>query len=73
MRPRWHDWLIVASIIALAAIGVWTLWGDDLRQLFRPEPAAVEATAASPTGAPASAPAAPPPVSPPPGQAAGPF
>ena len=34
MRRRWHDWVIVLSILALTAAGIYTLWGDDIRQLF---------------------------------------
>jgi hypothetical protein len=62
MRRRWHDWVIVISILALAGTGVWTLWGADLARLFKP--------GAPP---PAETPETPPPVPPPPGQAAGPY
>jgi hypothetical protein len=31
VRPRWHDALIVAAIIALATAGAWALWWDDVR------------------------------------------
>lgn len=34
LRPRWHDALIVAAILALFAVGVWALWGDDVRALL---------------------------------------
>jgi hypothetical protein len=27
-RPRWHDVVIVVSIVLLGAVGVWALWGD---------------------------------------------
>jgi len=30
-RPRWHDVLIVAAILALAVAGAWALWWDDVR------------------------------------------
>jgi hypothetical protein len=47
MRPRWHDRVIVLAIVALAATGVWTIWGEDLRRLFAgPEPAEAPAPAA---------------------------
>ena len=62
MRRRWHDWVIVISILALAGTGVWTLWGADLTRLFKPG-----------TPPPAESAAETPPVAPPPGQAAGPY
>lgn len=31
-RPRWHDALIVAGIVALLAVGVWALWWGDVRR-----------------------------------------
>jgi hypothetical protein len=34
---RWHDWVIVLGVLALTVTGVWTLWGQDLRRLFRPD------------------------------------
>ncbi len=60
MRPRWHDWVIRLAIVALAATGIWTLWGKDLRALFRSEETKAE-EAARPT------------ATPPAGNAQGPF
>ena len=34
VRPRWHDVLIVAGLVALLAVGIWALWWDDVRALF---------------------------------------
>ena len=34
VRPRWHDVLIVAGLVALLAVGVWALWWDDVRAFF---------------------------------------
>jgi hypothetical protein len=70
VRSRWQEWVIVLSIFALGGVGVWTIWGPDLRRLVKPD------EAAAPAEAPAAAPAAPPPpakVPAPAGQAAGPF
>jgi hypothetical protein len=38
-RPRWHDAVIVAAIVALLVVGVWALWVDDLRAWLHPSPA----------------------------------
>jgi hypothetical protein len=60
VRPRWQDWVITVAILALAATGIWTLWGKDIVGLFRPEEVRVEEPAArAPT--------------PPAGNAQGPF
>ena len=59
MRPRWHDWVIVLGIVAIAATGVVAIWGDDLRRLWQGEGKGEQA--AEPVAAP------------PPGPAAGPF
>ncbi len=45
MRPRWQEWVITLAIVALAATGIWTLWGRDLRGLFRPDEARSEEAA----------------------------
>jgi hypothetical protein len=29
---RWHEWVIVASIVALAAIGFAAIWGGSIRR-----------------------------------------
>jgi hypothetical protein len=34
-RPRWHDLVIIASIVGLCVVGVWALWWDDVRGLWR--------------------------------------
>lgn len=36
---RWHDWVIVLSILALTAIGVAAIWGEDIAALFSDPPA----------------------------------
>jgi hypothetical protein len=35
VRPRWHDALIVAAIVGLLATGVWALWWEDVRALWK--------------------------------------
>jgi hypothetical protein len=32
---RWQEWVITVSVVALSLLGVWTVFGDDLLQLFR--------------------------------------
>jgi hypothetical protein len=46
VRPRWHDAVIISGIVALLAVGVWSLWWDDVRSLLEP---------ARPTASPAAA------------------
>lgn len=29
---RWHEWVIVGSIVALAAIGFAAIWGGSIRR-----------------------------------------
>ena len=41
-RPRWHDALIVTAIAALLAVGVWSLWWDDVRAALHLGPAAAD-------------------------------
>jgi ABC-type transporter Mla subunit MlaD len=36
-RPRWHDLVLVLGVIALLGVGVWALWGQDIRAWFSPE------------------------------------
>jgi hypothetical protein len=43
VRPRWHDALITAAIVALFAVGVWSLWWDDVRAVLHLGPGAVDA------------------------------
>jgi hypothetical protein len=60
VRERWREWVIVLSIVLIAVTGVWTIWGADIRQLWRVEERPVRAV---------------PPTQPipPAGNAAGPF
>ncbi len=64
MRTRWQEWVIVLSIVTLGCAGVWTLWGDVLMRVFRPEGTEPPVEAQAP---------AQPAVTPPAGPAAGPF
>ena len=36
VRPRWHDALIIAAIVAVFVVGIWSLWGDDVRAILQP-------------------------------------
>jgi hypothetical protein len=38
-RPRWHDALLVVAITGILAIGVWSLWWDDVRSALHLGPA----------------------------------
>jgi hypothetical protein len=38
VRPRWHDAVIVSAIVGLLAVGVWSLWGDDVRSALHLAP-----------------------------------
>jgi len=38
VRPRWHDVLIVAAILAVFAVGVWALWWGDVSGKLGLEP-----------------------------------
>ena len=38
VRPRWHDAVIVSAIVGLLAVGVWSLWGDDVRSALHVHP-----------------------------------
>lgn len=64
MRRRWHEWVIVLSIVAIGLTGVITLWGEDLRRLFGDEKRKAEKVRIDGAAVP------PPPA---PGAAAGPF
>jgi hypothetical protein len=57
MRARWHDWIIVLSIIALTVTGVTALWGEDVLGLFAPRGVQGEARPTSPSIAPPAGPA----------------
>ncbi len=35
-RTRWHDVAIALAIVALAAVGAWALWWDDVRLWLHP-------------------------------------
>jgi len=50
-EPRWHDWVIVLSILALTGIGVVAIWGEAIAALFR-DPA--ESAPTNGAGAPAA-------------------
>lgn len=49
VRPRWHDAVIVAGIVALLVLGVWALWWDDVRGYFGAEPDEEAPSGVSPT------------------------
>jgi hypothetical protein len=36
-RPRWPDAILVLGTVGLLALGVWALWGDDLRDWLWPK------------------------------------
>jgi hypothetical protein len=36
-RPRWHDAVLVLGVLALLVVGVWALWGKEIRGWFAPE------------------------------------
>jgi len=38
-RPRFHDVIIVVSLVALLGLGVWALWWDDVRGFLNLGPA----------------------------------
>jgi hypothetical protein len=42
VRRRWPDAVIVLGVAAIAATGVWALWGDALRTWWQPTTAPVE-------------------------------
>ncbi len=50
VRPRWHDVLIVGSIMALLAAGVWALWWEDVRAYLDRGGPADDTVAPVPTG-----------------------
>jgi hypothetical protein len=50
VRPRWHDALIVAAIIALLAVGVWALWWEDVRSFLELGPGSADGPVPVPTG-----------------------
>lgn len=33
-RPRWHDWVIVLSLLSLGAAGIAALWGPQIQGWF---------------------------------------
>jgi hypothetical protein len=45
VRPRWPDLLIVLAIVALAVVGVVTLFGPAIRGWFAPTTEASQKTA----------------------------
>jgi hypothetical protein len=50
VRPRWHDALLVAAIAGLLAIGVWSLWWDDVRAVLHLAPEGGEPPVAAAPG-----------------------
>lgn len=51
-RPRWHDWIIVLSLVALGAAGIGALWGHHLESWFAGEerPSEADEDTPAPTG-----------------------
>jgi len=49
VRPRWHDALIISAIVGLLAIGIWSLWWDDVRSILHLGPGSADSV---PTSAP---------------------
>jgi len=49
VRPRWHDALLIAAIAGLLAIGIWSLWWDEVRSILHlgPAPAGTASPVAS--------------------------
>jgi hypothetical protein len=35
---RWQEWMIAVCLVALAGAAVWTVFGDDLRDLVSGQP-----------------------------------
>jgi hypothetical protein len=35
---RWQEWLITLGLVALSAAAIWTVFGDDLRELIAGQP-----------------------------------
>ena len=36
METRWQEWVIAICVTALSLLGIWTVFGDDVIQLFQP-------------------------------------
>ncbi len=36
VRRRWPDIVVVAGVVTVLLTGVWALWGEDLRQWWKP-------------------------------------
>ena len=49
-RPRWPDAVLVLGVVALLALGVWALWGQDLRDWFAPGERKAAPTSSPPSG-----------------------
>jgi len=45
VRPRWHDAVLVAAIVALLVAGVWSLWWDEVRSVLHLGPGSADAVA----------------------------
>jgi len=35
-RRRWPDLIVVAGVLAVLGLGVWALWGQDLKDWWSP-------------------------------------
>lgn len=42
VRRRWPDVVIVLGIVGIFVVGVWALWGKDLRERFWPDTPEIE-------------------------------
>ncbi len=47
VRPRWHDALLIAAVVGLLAIGVWSLWWDEVRSILHLGPGSAAPVASS--------------------------
>jgi hypothetical protein len=45
VRPRWHDAVLVAAVLGLLVVGVWSLWWDDVRVILHLGPGSADAPA----------------------------
>jgi hypothetical protein len=47
-EANWQEWVIAICVAALSLLGVWTVFGDDLMQLFQPPQAGQTTPQATP-------------------------